>query len=147
MHLLHKDDIGALHVVDNVSSNGRQVGRGRGQVLDVVRAKGYAVAPALGLDFGWVGQCRLLGICDLDGCRGQDAVEAESVRDDTGNLSEVVADARVGGVLGAVEGGTDCDGLWVCIYQLSVDFEILYKSSSSTHPCQSWLAHRGRCGP
>lgn len=111
LDLLDEDEVGRLEVVHDVGGDGGEVGDGRREVLDVVVADGDAPAVAAA-DEGGGG--RVVGgvLCDCDAGQGEDAVEAKGVCDDAGDLGELVAHLGLG-VLCAVEGGANDDGLGV----------------------------------
>lgn len=114
LDLLDKDEVGGLEVVHDVGGDGGEVSDGRGEVLDVVVADGDASAVAAA-DEGGGG--RVVGgvFCDCDAGQGEDAVEAKGVCDDAGDLGELVAHLGLG-VLCAVEGRADDDGLGVGVF-------------------------------
>lgn len=89
-------------------------------VLDIVRAEGDAITLIIrdqlcGVRNGGRG---LLG--DLEGGGGEDLIEAEGIGDNTGDFVKLSAELGVLGVLGAIKGRTDLDGLGVGVCSLSV---------------------------
>ncbi len=116
LNLLQEDDRRRPQVLDNVSGDARQVGRVGREVLGVVDAERQAGA-VLGRDqLGRRRQSGFLRRDDLDRRQREDAVEAEGVGDDSGDLFELVAEFGIQGIAGAVERAADEDGLGIGIY-------------------------------
>lgn len=115
LDLLKEHEVGSEHLLDDLGGNALHVGRVRVQVAGVVVGDGDAAARLLRLE----GDGRVIsgGVLEgSDGSKGQDAVEAEGVVDETGDVAEIVAHLGVVGVLGPVSRGSNDDGLGVGVY-------------------------------
>lgn len=126
LDLLDEDEIGEAELVHNLVDDAGQMGRVGGQVLRVVGRDSDATAVAgavegygrkLGGGFGNGG----------DGGKRQEAVKAKGVVDDTSDVAKVVAELRVVGVLRAIQGSADDDGLGIGIW-----YEISNNSQNGT---------------
>ena len=115
LDLLEEDEIGGEHLLDDLGGNALHVGRLGVEVASVVVGDGDSTASTIGLERD--GRVLGSGVADgRDTGQRQNAVEAEGLVDDTGDVAEEVTHAGVVGVLGTIGGGSNDDGLRVGIY-------------------------------
>lgn len=106
LDFLEEYDVGGAEVVDDLVCDEGEMRRGRGEVLDVVGAKGEALTGTVGFQgCGWRKQRQ--GIrSDRERGEREDAIEPESVGHDAGNIAEGVSELG-GGIGRLVERLTD----------------------------------------
>lgn len=118
LDLLQENEIRQAELVDKLVNNAGQMGRVRSEVLSVVRGDGDALTVTSAVE----GHRRELGVGlgrGRNSREGKQTVEAKGIGDNTGNITQVVAELGVAGVLGAIERSADDDGLRIGICGIS----------------------------